>query len=547
MSAPSISEGQQSEAESYELCEAIGYGASAVAWRARVKRRSRAEKADLPAEVAIKRIDLENCPSNLGEIRKEIQAMEMCNHPNIVEYYCCFVSSQELWLVMEYLAGGSVLDIMKFAHPTGIADEAMIATILRGALMGLQYLHGTGRIHRDVKAGNILLGGKGEVKLADFGVSAWLVEDGQRRDVCQTFVGTPCWMAPEVMEQVKGYTYSADIWSYGITSMEMAKGQAPLAKHPPMKVLLLTLRNPAPSLGATEKDRAKYSKPFREMTDMCLQKDPEARPSAAKLLEHRFFKGAKKADYIVSGLLKRLPPLSERAEVIRQKRRVRNKKEEEERKPISGKWVFPDDDEEEDAANPHAGSDSPAVAIPLSKVKVPQSPAVDMIEVVPGTSAPSSLYSTPIATFGRFTVTSSNPSVEPASVTPIRETQGDTIEISSPVDGRGNETMSPLATGGEGSGEQRERAKVSSPASSGNGQQKQKTVGQTLQLLLQQSRQHTVMLDQISRIVNKSKEPEKPLENNPLSTLVSWIDSFVFKIGYCDFRIYFFLFQISFY
>merc|ERR1712137_204426 len=227
-----------STADAYELRHPIGKGATANVWHAYCVPQQK--------EVAIKIIDLENCPSNLDDIRKEIQLMRLCSHPNLVSYRSSFINEHSLWLVMDYLSGGSVFDIMQHSFPNGITDEVLIATILREALKGIEYLHSTGRIHRDVKAANLLVHEDGNIKVGDFGVSAWLVEAGMMRTGRQTFVGTPCWMAPEVMEQTQGYDYKADIWSLGITALELAKGQAPLAQYPPMKVLLLTLQNPPP-------------------------------------------------------------------------------------------------------------------------------------------------------------------------------------------------------------------------------------------------------------------------------------------------------------
>jgi serine/threonine-protein kinase OSR1/STK39 len=141
-------------------------------------------------------------------------------------------------MVMPYVAAGSVLNIMRYAFPDGL-EEPVIATIARDVLRGLAYVHAAGGIHRDVKAGNILVDTSGRVMLADFGVAATMERSGSWGSALaarSTFVGTPCWMAPEVMEQAAGYDCLADIWSFGITLLELAHGHAPFARYPPMKV-----------------------------------------------------------------------------------------------------------------------------------------------------------------------------------------------------------------------------------------------------------------------------------------------------------------------
>ncbi|XP_042500939.1 serine/threonine-protein kinase nak1 isoform X2 [Macadamia integrifolia] len=294
--------------ENYALYEVVGQGVSASVYRALC----------IPFNeiVAIKILDFERYSTDLSNLSREAQTMILVEHPNVLNAYCSFVSDHDLWVVMPYMAGGSFLHILKAAYPNGL-EEVVIATILREVLKGLEYLHQHGHIHRDVKAGNILVDVRGTIKLGDFGVSACLFDSGDRQRTRNTFVGTPCWMAPEVMEQLHGYDFKADIWSFGITALEFAHGHAPFSKYPPMKVLLMTLQNAPPGLDY-ERDR-KFSKSFKQMIASCLVKDPSKRPSAKKLLKHSFFRKARSNDYIARTILDGLPSLGDRLKTLKMK------------------------------------------------------------------------------------------------------------------------------------------------------------------------------------------------------------------------------------
>ncbi|XP_047310481.1 serine/threonine-protein kinase BLUS1 isoform X2 [Impatiens glandulifera] len=296
------------DAKQYKLYEEVGEGVSATVYRALC--------IPLNEIVAIKVLDLEKCNNDLDGIRREVQTMSLINQSNLLRAHCSFATGYHLWVVMPYMAGGSCLHIIKSAYPEGL-EEPVIATLLREVLKSLVYLHAHGHIHRDVKAGNILLDSNGAVKLADFGVSACMFDTGDRQRSRNTFVGTPCWMAPEVMQQLHGYDFKADIWSFGITALELAHGHAPFSKYPPMKVLLMTLQNAPPGLDY-ERDK-RFSKSFKELVAACLVKDPKRRPSSEKLLKHSFFKHARSTDYLARTILDGLAPLGERFRILQAK------------------------------------------------------------------------------------------------------------------------------------------------------------------------------------------------------------------------------------
>ncbi|KAK9469215.1 kinase-like domain-containing protein [Lipomyces arxii] len=257
-------------AEQFTLLEELGSGSFGVVYRAIFK-----ETGEV---VAIKQIDLESSDDDIAEIQLEIALLSGCDSPHVTKYYGCFIRGYKLWIIMEYLAGGSCLDLLK----PGPFREKQIAIVCRELLEGLAYLHGTGKIHRDIKAANILLSDGGDVKLADFGVAAQLSNNKSRRN---TFVGTPFWMAPEVIKQ-EAYDCKADIWSLGITAIELARGEPPLSEYHPMKVLFLIPKATPPVLDGN------FSKEFKDFVARCLVKDHKMRPSAKQLLKHKFIKNA---------------------------------------------------------------------------------------------------------------------------------------------------------------------------------------------------------------------------------------------------------------
>ncbi|KAF7706245.1 mitogen-activated protein kinase kinase kinase kinase 2 [Silurus meridionalis] len=257
----------------YEIIQRIGSGTYGDVFKARNIKNSKM--------AAIKIVKLDP-GDDITSIQQEITTMKECKHKNIVAYYGSYHRNTKLWICMEYCGGGSLQDIY---HVTGPLKEKQIAYICRETLQGLNHLHETGKIHRDIKGANILLTERGDVKLADFGVAAEISATAAKR---KSFIGTPYWMAPEVaaVEKKGGYNHLCDIWAVGITAIELAELQPPMFDLHPMKALMLMSKSSfqPPKL----KDKAQWSAGFHSFVKMCLTKNPRKRPTAETLLQHSF-------------------------------------------------------------------------------------------------------------------------------------------------------------------------------------------------------------------------------------------------------------------
>jgi len=278
------------------MLEKLGEGSFGVVCKCRSKKDNKL--------YAVKVVEVEG--EDDSAIRREIDIFSsLCDSDLVVRYGGCYRKGNNLLIAMEYCDAGSVQDVIKIRKRQ--LSEEQIAAICAQVVRALVYLHSKHVMHRDIKSGNILLTEKGEAKLADFGVSAKLQNTMAKKN---TVIGSPYWMAPEIISSKahEGYDMRADIWSLGITAIEMADTEPPRYDIHYARVIFIIAQKPPP----TFKNEKEWSPEFLDFTSKCLQKDPAARPTAKDLLDHPFIKRGMQNKEIVTKLVSETLPLLEK-------------------------------------------------------------------------------------------------------------------------------------------------------------------------------------------------------------------------------------------
>ena len=279
----------------FKILKPLGEGAYGAVFKASDGR------DDQLVALKVMRFDPDECQDLLSEIR----ILRDCSNEYIVNFKDTFYKDGNIWLAMEFCQGGSALDIIKVSKHT--LSEKQCQCVLYHSLKGLAYLHSKNLIHRDIKAANILINSDGKCKLADFGVARSMRASG-----AGTTIGSPYWMAPEVLGTEK-YDNSADIWSLGIAAIEMVIGKPPLANHKPLQAMFMIPKNDPPTIPEEYIDD--FSQEFIDFLAKCLKKNPSSRPTAKQLLQDPFIKNVSDENYvenILQPFIEKLMPLIEK-------------------------------------------------------------------------------------------------------------------------------------------------------------------------------------------------------------------------------------------
>lgn len=262
-------------ADVFSNMKQIGQGASGSVY---VATKPNGEK------VALKKVKPEN-KTETDALEMEIRMMCCTRHPNLIKCHETYNFSGHMWISMEYMDGGCLTDVLEnYQRLRADMSEGEIAFVLREVLKGLKFMHGMKRLHRDIKSDNVLITANGQVKLADFGFCAELTEERKKRTTC---VGTPYWMAPELIRQSE-YDYKVDLWSVGILAIECAEWEPPHMDEKPLRAMFLITTQPPPKLQSPDK----WSPEFNDFISWCLVLNPARRASASQLLSHPFLQKA---------------------------------------------------------------------------------------------------------------------------------------------------------------------------------------------------------------------------------------------------------------
>ncbi|KAK8881621.1 hypothetical protein M9Y10_004365 [Tritrichomonas musculus] len=285
--------------DQYDLLYQIGQGPFTKVFLARCHTNGRL--------IAAKLMNIDSCEFNYALMKKEMVFWQQYDndHPNVAKFYGSFLHESTMWILQEYIDGGSIYDIIHFGYIHGFKGEPLIATIIREVLQFLAYFHKKEQIHRHLQSSSVLITSKGEVKVTDYGYSAGLFDIGDKKNTRFIILGTACYTPPELITDA-GYKESLDIWSLGIIAIELAHGMAPHSELTPMEQIIAIIGESPPGL----QDR--YSAQFRDFVSLCLQKNPANRPSALELLKHPFIRKGLECSYIEKVLMSSLPPLDKR-------------------------------------------------------------------------------------------------------------------------------------------------------------------------------------------------------------------------------------------
>ncbi|XP_040564141.1 serine/threonine-protein kinase PAK 3 [Lepeophtheirus salmonis] len=281
--------------DEFRFSSKLGSGSGGTVWLGLSKR-------NLTEKVAIKQIDLDNENIQKFHLLMEVQVMRKLEHPNLVAFLDLFLTDKELWVVMDYMNGGPLTDVVLHT----ILNEPQMSAISKEVLSGINYLHNHELIHRDIKSDNVLLSVKGDVKITDFGFTANVSGDRMRK----TFAGTPYWMAPEVVKK-QTYGKSVDIWSLGILVIEMVDRHPPYMDETPLQAMYYISKKKSPPI----KSKGILSKEMSKFLERCLQFQPNKRSTASELLEHEFIAKAT-----------RLSSLKENIKLVLMKKHEQSKK-----------------------------------------------------------------------------------------------------------------------------------------------------------------------------------------------------------------------------